>query len=59
MWEVDNAETEYKHLLELGAESIQEVTDVGEGIKIASLKDPFGNRFGMIENPNFNPKEIR
>lgn len=59
MREVDNAETEYKHLLELGAESIQEVTDVGEGIKIASLKDPFGNRFGMIENPNFNPKEIR
>jgi predicted enzyme related to lactoylglutathione lyase len=58
MWGVVNAEVEYKRLLELGAQSIQEVTDVGEGIKVASLKDPFGNRFGIIENPNFNPKEI-
>ena len=58
MWGVVNAEVEYKRLIELGAQSIQAVTDVGEGIKVASLKDPFGNRFGIIENPNFNPKEI-
>ncbi len=59
MWGVVNADIEYKRLLELGAQSIQEVTNVGEGIKVSSLKDPFGNRFGIIENPNFNPKEIR
>ena len=58
MWGVVNAELEYKRLTELGAQSIQDVTDVGEGIKVASLKDPFGNRFGIIENPNFNPKAI-
>ena len=29
------------------------VTDVGEGIKVAAVKDPFGNRLGIIENPHF------
>jgi len=23
------------------------------------VKDPFGNLFGLIENPHFNPKEVR
>jgi len=27
--------------------------DVGEGIKVATVKDPFGNVFGIIENPSF------
>ena len=27
--------------------------DVGGGIKVASLRDPFGNVVGLIENPNF------
>jgi hypothetical protein len=26
---------------------------VGDGIKVATVKDPFGNLFGIIENPNF------
>jgi hypothetical protein len=26
---------------------------VGEGIKVASVRDPFGNIFGIIENPHF------
>ena len=27
--------------------------DVVVGIKVATVKDPFGNIFGIIENPNF------
>jgi hypothetical protein len=26
---------------------------VGEGIKVAAVLDPFGNVFGIIENPHF------
>ncbi len=27
--------------------------DVGEGIKVATITDPFGNEIGLIENPHF------
>jgi len=27
--------------------------DVGEGILVASIEDPFGNPIGLIENPHF------
>jgi predicted enzyme related to lactoylglutathione lyase len=27
--------------------------EVGEGIKVATIADPFGNQIGLIENPNF------
>ena len=27
--------------------------DVGEGILVANIEDPFGNRIGLIENPHF------
>jgi len=33
--------------------------DVGEGIKVVSFLDPFGNIFGIIENPTFDPKAAR
>ncbi len=52
-WGVENAEGVFKRLLELGGTLHQEVQDVGEGIKVAAVKDPFGNIFGVIENPNF------
>ena len=59
LWGVADIETAFKRLLFLGAESLEPVTDVGEGIKVAAVKDPFGNRFGIIQNPNFNPKEVK
>jgi predicted enzyme related to lactoylglutathione lyase len=52
-WGVDNAESAMDRLLELGATKNEEVQEVGEGIKVASVKDPFGNVFGIIENPHF------
>lgn len=52
-WGVENAEAAFKRLLELGANGHEEVQDVGGGIKVATVKDPFGNVFGIIENPQF------
>ena len=52
-WGVEDAGAALKLLLEQGATPYQDVQDVGEGIKVAAVKDPFGNIFGVIENPNF------
>jgi predicted enzyme related to lactoylglutathione lyase len=52
-WGVENAADAYQRMLELGATIHEAVQDVGGGIKVATVKDPFGNIFGIIENPNF------
>ncbi len=52
-WGVSDAKATYKRLLELGAKKHQEVMDVGEGILVGTVLDPFGNVFGVIENPHF------
>jgi predicted enzyme related to lactoylglutathione lyase len=52
-WGVNDAEAALRHLLERGATANEAVQDVGEGIKVATVKDPFGNVFGIIENPHF------
>ncbi len=36
-----------------GAEIVSPLADVGDGIKVATIADPFGNRIGLIENPHF------
>ena len=52
-WGVANAEAEARRLAQLGAATEEPVKDVGGGIKVASFRDPFGNLFSIIENPNF------
>ena len=52
-WGVEKIEKAVEHLLKVGAAKNSDVMDVGEGIKVASVKDPFGNVFGIIENPHF------
>ena len=59
LWGVQNAEAAYARLVELGATPLEPVTAVGEGIKVAAVTDPFGNRFGIIENPHFNVANVR
>lgn len=59
LWGVANIEAAYARLLELGATVLEPVTEVGGGIKVAALKDPFGNRFGIIENPHFEASAVR
>ncbi len=58
-WGVANAESELSRLTELGGSIHEPVTDVGEGIKVASVLDPFGNVFGIIENPHFSAAKVQ
>ncbi len=53
-WGVANAEAALARLVELGATDRLGVQDVGDGIRLASVIDPFGNVFGIIENPHFS-----
>jgi predicted enzyme related to lactoylglutathione lyase len=52
-WGVDDIEDAMQKLKDLGAETATEITDVGGDIKIAAVKDPSGNHFGIIQNPHF------
>ena len=56
-WGVENARDAYKRLLELGATPHEEVQDVGGGILVGEVHDPFGNVLGIIQNPNFKVQE--
>jgi predicted enzyme related to lactoylglutathione lyase len=58
-WGVRDITASYARLLELGAQPRTEVTDVGDGIRAADVIDPFGNVFGIIENPHFKPDETK
>lgn len=52
-WGVEDIDETYARLLELGATAHGPVTDVGSGIKVADVIDPFGNIVGIIYNPHF------
>jgi predicted enzyme related to lactoylglutathione lyase len=56
-WGVKDITAAHARLLELGAQPHTDVTDVGEGIRTADVLDPFGNVFGIIENPHFKLQE--
>jgi predicted enzyme related to lactoylglutathione lyase len=52
-WGVKDAGAAYQRVQELGAQKHAEPQDVGGGIIVATVTDPFGNVFGIIENPQF------
>ena len=52
-WGVSDIQDAFDHLLALGASRHSAPQDVGKGIKVASVRDPFGNVFGLIDNPHF------
>ena len=52
-WGVGDAAAARERLLALGATPRTEVQEVGGGIRVATVCDPFGNIFGVIENPHF------
>jgi predicted enzyme related to lactoylglutathione lyase len=56
-WGVEDAQKAYKRLIELGATGHDPIQDVGDGILIGAVIDPFGNTLGVIENPKFKIKE--
>src|ERR1700745_1960983 len=48
---VGGGEGAFKRLLGLGATERSAVQEVGEGIRVATVFDPFGNILGVIEDP--------
>src|SRR5437870_512807 len=50
-WMVSDCEAAFNRLLKLGATAHSAVQVVGEGIRVAAVRDPFENVIGIIENP--------
>jgi predicted enzyme related to lactoylglutathione lyase len=58
-WGTPDIVAEVNRIVALGASIESPVTEVGGGISVASLKDPYGNLFGVIENPQFDRAKVR
>jgi predicted enzyme related to lactoylglutathione lyase len=58
LWGVNDIAAVFARLVAWGAKPLDPVAEVGGGIKVAAVIDPFGNRFGMIENPHFDPASV-
>lgn len=52
-WGVADMTAAMKALEELKVTVVTPPQEVGEGIKVGSVADPFGNVVGLIENPKF------
>lgn len=53
-WGVPDADGALQQLLAAGATAHSDgISDVGSGIRMATVRDPAGNLVGIIENPNF------
>jgi catechol 2,3-dioxygenase-like lactoylglutathione lyase family enzyme len=59
LWGVTSAAAAKQRFLELGATLLDDVQEVGGGIKVGAVLDPFGNRLGFIENPGFDASKVR
>ena len=53
-WGVDNVQDTYDMLLQKGASPLEEPNEVGGGIVVGMVKDPWGNGLGFIYNPHFS-----
>jgi predicted enzyme related to lactoylglutathione lyase len=52
-WGVIDIEAALRHLVSIGAKERSAIQDVGDEIRLAVVSDPFGNSFGIIQNPHF------
>ncbi len=52
-WGVEDPDDALARLVAAGAAQREPVTDVGGGIRVASVTDPFGVVVGLIHNPHF------
>lgn len=52
-WGVADLKSFIATLTERGVPVKNPIQDVGEGILVAAIEDPFGNTIGLIENPHF------
>jgi predicted enzyme related to lactoylglutathione lyase len=52
-WGVKDLKATLKKLKTDNVRITNDAQDVGGGILVAAIEDPFGNRIGLIENPHF------
>jgi len=57
-WGVPNAAGALAELLAAGASQHTPVRDVGDAIRVATVLEPGGSIFGIIENPHFQIASI-
>jgi lactoylglutathione lyase len=55
-WGTEDIKSTYEYFLSLGATSVEEPRNVGEGIMVCAVKDPWDNIIGFIYNPGFAMK---
>jgi predicted enzyme related to lactoylglutathione lyase len=53
-WGVVDIDAAVRKFVDMGAQVTEPAHEVGQGIKVATVADPFGNLIGLIENPHFN-----
>jgi predicted enzyme related to lactoylglutathione lyase len=58
-WGVASLDDAVAHFITCGAEVRSPAQDVGGGIRVATVADPFGNAIGLIENPHFTISAVR
>src|SRR5688572_8285048 len=54
-WGVSDVAKALARAIELGAKPHTDAQEVGGGIVVGSVTDPFGNTLGVIYNPHFAP----
>ncbi len=52
-WGTPDIVAELARVSAIGARIVSPAKEVGEGIRVAVIADPEGNRIGLIENPHF------
>ena len=57
-WGVDDADAAFGRLLELGATQHSGVQNVGEGIRVATILNPYGNAAWHHREPAFSLEHV-
>jgi predicted enzyme related to lactoylglutathione lyase len=52
-WGVVNVPEAIARLVDLGGTANEDAQDVGSGIIVGTVRDPWGNVVGLIDNPHF------
>ncbi|WP_436517693.1 VOC family protein [Ekhidna sp. To15] len=52
-WGVEDIRSEHARFIGLGAKQHTEIKEVGGGIEVTTLLDPWNNLIGLIYNPHF------
>jgi predicted enzyme related to lactoylglutathione lyase len=57
-WGVPDADAAYAELLAAGATPLEPIEEVGDGIRLGTVRDPVGSIVGVIENPVFELQPV-